>query len=64
MADLKMGVILAQVSRPHLVERGKLRQLVAQMFPPKSKWSTDDIPDLTGKICIVTGGNTVRTIFL
>ena len=27
-------------------------------FAPKSKFSVDDIPDLTGKVAIVTGGNT------
>ncbi|OBZ71702.1 Retinol dehydrogenase 11 [Grifola frondosa] len=27
-------------------------------FPPKSKFSTDQIPDLTGRVIIVTGGNT------
>lgn len=27
-------------------------------FPPQPKYSTDDIPDLTGKTVIVTGGNT------
>ena len=26
-------------------------------FPPASKFSTDDIPDLTGKVIIVTGAN-------
>ncbi|EIM81822.1 NAD-P-binding protein, partial [Stereum hirsutum FP-91666 SS1] len=30
---------------------------IAQMYPPKSKWSVDDMPDLTGKVAMVTGGN-------
>lgn len=28
-----------------------------QAFPPKSKFSTDQIPDLSGQVIIVTGGN-------
>lgn len=32
--------------------------LACQMFPPKPTWSVDQIPDLTGKVCLVTGGNT------
>ncbi|KAI0058522.1 NAD-P-binding protein [Artomyces pyxidatus] len=31
--------------------------VAAQSFPPKPKWGVDDIPDLTGKVTIVTGGN-------
>ena len=27
-----------------------------QIFPPKSKFKVEDIPDLTGKVIIVTGG--------
>lgn len=34
-----------------------LSQLM-QVFPPKSTFSVDDIPDLTGKVVIVTGANT------
>ncbi|KAF7368945.1 NAD(P)-binding protein [Mycena venus] len=29
----------------------------SQFFPPKSEFSVDDIPDLTGQVIIVTGGN-------
>ncbi|THH03891.1 hypothetical protein EW145_g5923 [Phellinidium pouzarii] len=32
------------------------RMLYDQTWPPKSKFSIDDIPDLTGKVVIVTGG--------
>ncbi|KAJ2990506.1 hypothetical protein NUW54_g8450 [Trametes sanguinea] len=31
--------------------------LMSQMVPPKSKFSVDQIPDLSGRIAIVTGGN-------
>jgi hypothetical protein len=36
---------------------GILFSLVSQSFPPASKYSVNDIPDLDGKIIIVTGGN-------
>ncbi|KZV62249.1 NAD-P-binding protein [Peniophora sp. CONT] len=29
-----------------------------QSLPPKAKWAVEDIPDLSGKVIIVTGGNT------
>ncbi|EIN08964.1 NAD(P)-binding protein [Punctularia strigosozonata HHB-11173 SS5] len=32
--------------------------IYSQMFPPKPKWDVDQIPDLSGKVVIVTGGNT------
>jgi retinol dehydrogenase-12 len=31
---------------------------ISQLFPPKPKFTVDDIPDLSGKVIIVTGANT------
>lgn len=31
---------------------------LTNVFPPKPKWGVDDIPDLSGKVMLVTGGNT------
>jgi len=36
---------------------GIVSSLLSQSFPPKSKFNVEDIPDLTGKVIIVTGGN-------
>lgn len=33
-------------------------QTFSEMFPGKAKWTAANMPDLTGKIAIVTGGNT------
>lgn len=35
-----------------------MSNILCQMFPPKPQWTTEHMPDLTGKICLVTGGNT------
>ncbi|KAG5652887.1 hypothetical protein H0H81_003250 [Sphagnurus paluster] len=37
---------------------GLIHSFYTQSFPPKSKFSVNDIPDLTGRVIIVTGGNT------
>jgi hypothetical protein len=29
----------------------------SQLFPPKPTWTAGDVPDQTGKIVVVTGGN-------
>ena len=34
-----------------------LVRFVVEGFPPKSKFSVEDVPDLTGRVAIVTGGN-------
>ncbi|KAI0782859.1 NAD(P)-binding protein [Abortiporus biennis] len=35
-----------------------MKVLIDQTFPPESKFSPEQIPDLTGRVIIVTGGNT------
>ncbi|KAF5323258.1 hypothetical protein D9619_013520 [Psilocybe cf. subviscida] len=37
---------------------GGLMSLWTESFPPPSKFSYEDIPDLSGKVMIVTGANT------
>jgi retinol dehydrogenase 12 len=37
---------------------GLLISLVMQTFPPKPKFTSDNIPDLSGRVVIVTGANT------
>ncbi|KAF7309833.1 hypothetical protein MIND_00355200 [Mycena indigotica] len=31
--------------------------ILAQSFPPKTKFTAEDVPDLSGKVIVVTGGN-------
>ena len=32
--------------------------LISSTYPPKPKWSSDDIPDLAQKVFLITGANT------
>lgn len=32
-----------------------LWETIKQMFPPRAKWGVDQIPDLSGKVALVTG---------
>ena len=36
---------------------GILFSIINESFPPKAKFNVKDIPDLTGKVIIVTGAN-------
>jgi retinol dehydrogenase-12 len=36
---------------------GATYSVFEQSFPPRPTWSVNDIPDLTGKVVLVTGGN-------
>ena len=36
----------------------RVRWLIDEAWPPKAQWSVNDIPDLSGKVMIVTGANT------
>jgi hypothetical protein len=35
---------------------GVALSIAQQSFPPRPTWGVDDIPDLTDKVAIVTGG--------
>ncbi|KAF4617329.1 hypothetical protein D9613_006135 [Agrocybe pediades] len=37
---------------------GSFLSFLKETFPPKAKFSVDDIPDLTGQVMVVTGANT------
>lgn len=37
---------------------GIVGSFLSEMYPAKATWSVNDIPDLTGKVVIVTGGST------
>ena len=37
---------------------GLLHSFITQSWPPKTKFTVEDIPDLTDKIALITGGNT------
>ena len=34
---------------------GLILSIIDQNFPPKAKWSVDEVPDLTGKVALITG---------
>jgi len=36
---------------------GIVLSIINESFPPKSKFNVEDIPDLSGKVIIVTGAN-------
>jgi len=43
---------------------GVLFSLISETFPPKSQFNFQDIPDLSGKVIIVTGANAGQYEFL
>lgn len=45
------SVFLPDISQPPCV----MGQTFSEVFPPSPRWSVNDIPDLTGKVMVVTG---------
>lgn len=43
---------------------GQIPSLFGQTFPPKSRFHVEDIPDLSGKVMIVTGANTGEFLYI
>ena len=41
-----------------------LFSFINESFPPKTKFNVEDIPDLTGRVMIVTGANAGQYAFL
>lgn len=39
-----------------MISISMLFSILSQVFPPRPRWTADDIPDLTGKVYFVTGG--------
>lgn len=62
-SDLRANVIcLRCISGLYFSRRidnimGVAQSLLLETFPPATKFSVDNIPDLTGKIVVVTGAN-------
>ncbi|SJL13973.1 related to Oxidoreductase, short-chain dehydrogenase [Armillaria ostoyae] len=50
-----MGMTFSSILWLYLVN---FCRFLSQSFPPSPKWSADDIPDLSGRVVVVTGGNT------
>ncbi|KAK0481150.1 NAD(P)-binding protein [Armillaria luteobubalina] len=50
-----MGTTFSSILWLYIVN---IYRFISQSFPPSPKWSADDIADLSGRVVIVTGGNT------
>jgi hypothetical protein len=54
-----------------MISMGLILSQIIQLFPPQPKFGVENVPDLSGKVMIVTGANTgvgyeiakVRTLF-
>jgi len=47
----------SSLSLYYLLEMGDYWSVLIQTFPPSPEWTVNDIPDLSGKVVVVTGKN-------
>ena len=43
---------------------GAILAIIRENIPPKSTFKVDDVPDLAGKVIIITGANTGEKLFM
>ena len=48
---------MAATTKPPTTNSLIMTAVINHLFPPKTKWTTDMIPDQSGRVILITGGN-------